>query len=120
MRPGAVGSREDPDRPGCGGGERHGRRPISRLLRLGVADLGPDAPRDGVAGIFVEAARLIALDAVADAELLEFATDCGDALPVEVLEPDVVWHADVPAELALGKAHEGAVDRLDLRPCLSA
>src|SRR3954447_22991571 len=83
----------------------------ARLLRHGVAYGRSDASGDGIAGVLVESARLVALDAVADAEVLQLGANCGHAAPVEVLEADVVGDADGAAELILGVAHERAMDR---------
>src|SRR6185295_11243724 len=78
----------------------------------GIAHRRPDAARDRVARILVEAARAAPLLAVADAEPLQRVARDGHRRPAEVLEAGVVRHADVLAELPLGEAHERAVHRL--------
>src|SRR4051794_15283327 len=78
----------------------------------GMAHRRPDAARDGVARILVEAARALPLLAVSDAEPLQCVARGGHRRPAELLEADVVGHADVLAELPLSEAHERAVHRL--------
>src|SRR6476646_3427728 len=90
-------------------GNRPKRRPSSWN---GVAARLADATRDRVAGVLVEAPGALALRAIADAERFQRVPHLRHGAIVKVLEPDVVWNADVLAKLALREAHERAVDRL--------
>jgi hypothetical protein len=52
-----------------------------------VADWRPDTAGERVAGVVVEALRVVGLDAVADAESLERGAYGGDALPSKFSKP---------------------------------
>ena len=77
-----------------------------------MADGRADPVGEWVAGIFVVAARMIGLDAVADAELLERLANLRNGGPVKILEADVVRDSDVLAQFALREAPERAVHGL--------
>jgi hypothetical protein len=72
----------------------------------------PDAARERVAGVFVEAPGLLVLGAVADTEPFQRDAHLRYRGVGEVLESAVVGNADVLAKLTLSEAHERAVDRL--------